>query len=218
MKTTIKKFLKYFYELDIEYPKSFSKLLMRERSARKLVFGNLKRIYYDQPLFKAKCNRHGKNLMIVGGMPYFSGNINLEIGDNFKMQGLSNIEARTDVAGWTPKLIIGDNVSLGHRNVISVGKKIIIGNRVLTAPEVRIRDNDGHPLDPEMRFQNHNLSESDMKPVTIVDDVWIGAFCIINKGVTIGEAAVIGAGSVVTNDILPSCIAAGNPARVIRRL
>jgi acetyltransferase-like isoleucine patch superfamily enzyme len=55
-------------------------------------------------------------------------------------------------------------------------------------------------------------------PVTIEDDVWIGAQCIILKGVTIGARSIIGAGSVVTKDIPADCVAAGNPCRIIKEL
>ena len=55
-------------------------------------------------------------------------------------------------------------------------------------------------------------------PITIEDDVWIGAHSIILEGVTIGARSVIGAGSVVTKSIPADCIAAGNPCRVIRML
>ncbi|MDQ6795887.1 MAG: hypothetical protein M3067_13940 [Chloroflexota bacterium] len=56
------------------------------------------------------------------------------------------------------------------------------------------------------------------EPVAIEDDVWIGANVVVLKGVTIGRAAVIGAGSVVTQDVPPYVVVAGNPARVIRDL
>lgn len=55
-------------------------------------------------------------------------------------------------------------------------------------------------------------------PITIEDDVWIGAHCIILKGVTIGARSIIGAGSVVTKSIPPDCIAAGNPCKIISRM
>jgi len=55
------------------------------------------------------------------------------------------------------------------------------------------------------------------KQISIADDVWIGANCVVTAGVTIGKHAVIGAGSVVTKDIPPFSVAVGNPARVIKK-
>jgi acetyltransferase-like isoleucine patch superfamily enzyme len=57
-----------------------------------------------------------------------------------------------------------------------------------------------------------------MAPVRIERNVWIGAAAIILKGVRIGENSAIGAGSVVVRDVPPKCVAAGNPARVVKRL
>jgi acetyltransferase-like isoleucine patch superfamily enzyme len=56
------------------------------------------------------------------------------------------------------------------------------------------------------------------KPITIGSDTWLGGGAIVLPGVTIGEHCVVGAGAVVTRDVPPYCVAAGNPARVVRRL
>ena len=55
-------------------------------------------------------------------------------------------------------------------------------------------------------------------PITICDDAWIGMNCIILKGVTIGEGAIVGAGSVVTKDVPAWTVVAGNPARVVKKI
>jgi galactoside O-acetyltransferase len=68
------------------------------------------------------------------------------------------------------------------------------------------------------RRRNEGMAPEHIKPVIIEDDVWICAFTLINKGVRIGKGAVIGAGSIVTKDIPSFCIAAGNPARVLREI
>jgi len=78
-----------------------------------------------------------------------------------------------------------------------------------------ITDTDAHPLDWEDRRNNTGKVLS--APVIIEDDVWIGAQCIILKGVTIGARTVIGAGSVVTHSIPADSIAAGNPCKVLRK-
>ena len=79
-----------------------------------------------------------------------------------------------------------------------------------------IIDNDFHPLDPEIRRQSPQGAQT--VPISIVDDVFIGMNCIILKGVRIGQAAVVGAGSVVTRDITSRVIVSGNPSRVVREL
>lgn len=62
--------------------------------------------------------------------------------------------------------------------------------------------------------QGHYPSE----PVRLMKGAWVGANCVLLPGVTVGEGAVVGAGSIVARDVPPHCVAAGNPARVIRQL
>jgi galactoside O-acetyltransferase len=89
--------------------------------------------------------------------------------------------------------------------------KIIIGNRVMVGPNVTIAVT-GHPIDPTLRRYMYAF------PVTIGDNVWVGAGAVICPGVTIGENTVIGAGSIVTKDIPANVIAAGNPCQVLREI
>lgn len=67
-------------------------------------------------------------------------------------------------------------------------------------------------------FANYHFTVLDCAPVTIGDNVWIGGNVVICPGVTIGDCAVIGAGSVVTRDVPPWTVAAGNPCRVLRQI
>ena len=90
---------------------------------------------------------------------------------------------------------------------------ITIGNNVLLGPRVSIYTA-MHPLDAAVRDTRVEYG----KPVKIGDSVWIGGSTIINPGVTIGNRAVIGSGSVVTKDISDNVIAAGNPCRILRSL
>ena len=93
---------------------------------------------------------------------------------------------------------------------ISIGDDVTIGSNSM------IVDTDFHPLDPLNRRVDADAGRA--APVLIGNDVFIGAQCLILKGVHIGDGAVIGAGSVVTRDVPAKVIAAGNPAIVIRRL
>ena len=106
---------------------------------------------------------------------------------------------------------IGDNTRINGASIHAT-EKISIGKNCLIAANVTIIDSDGHGLSPVQR----NLINPVSQPVIIEDNVWIGINSIILKGVRIGRNSVIGAGSVVTKDIPSNCVAAGNPARVIK--
>jgi len=88
---------------------------------------------------------------------------------------------------------------------------ITIGDDVMLGPKVALYAV-SHPIDPTVRSYRQDFPV----PITIGDRVWIGGSSVICPGVTIGENSIIGAGSVVTKDIPPNVVAAGNPCRVIR--
>jgi len=116
----------------------------------------------------------------------------------------------------------GENVSIGDRSflnnncILQDACPITIGNDVLIGPGCKIISS-SHPLDYRLR-KNENRGLCISKPVTIGNDVFIGAGVIILPGVTIGDRAMVGAGSVVTNDVAPDTVVAGNPAKIIRKL
>jgi maltose O-acetyltransferase len=108
---------------------------------------------------------------------------------------------------------IGTDFYANHGLVILDGARVSIGNHVFIAPNVGIHTA-GHPLDAERR----NAGQEYALPVTIGDNVWIGAGVTLVPGVCVGNNSVIGAGSVVTRDIPPDVVAVGNPCRVIREI
>ena len=110
-------------------------------------------------------------------------------------------------------LEVGDNFGMTGGSLVAA-EKITIGKNVIIGANCSIIDTDFHPLDPEIRRRTPQAART--APISIGDDVFIGMNCIILKGVRIGQAAVVGAGSVVTHDIPSKVIAAGNPARVVR--
>jgi acetyltransferase-like isoleucine patch superfamily enzyme len=118
----------------------------------------------------------------------------------------------------TPGSLIkfGDNVGISG-STINATLSITIGNNVLIGSGCIITDTDSHPLGTEDRI-NNNLNAIQSKPITICDNVFIGARSIILKGVTIGKGSVIGAGSVVSKDIPPNAVYAGNPAKFIKSI
>jgi acetyltransferase-like isoleucine patch superfamily enzyme len=112
-------------------------------------------------------------------------------------------------------ICIGDDVGISGATLCARAG-ITIGNRVLVGANVMIIDSDEHPLEPENR--RYSKERIQAAPIVIEDDTLLGAGAIILKGVTIGRGSIVGAGSVVTRDVLPYSVVAGNPARVIKWL
>ena len=124
---------------------------------------------------------------------------------------------RLRVFGPGAAIDIGEGSQLSGTSITARSTTVRLGRGVLVAPNCVIVDSDFHaPWPPEARATQPGL-ECDA-PVTIGDHAWLGMRCIVLKGVSIGEGAMVGAGSVVTRDIPPLCLAAGAPARVIRHL
>lgn len=109
---------------------------------------------------------------------------------------------------------LGENFFANNNLTILDAAPVTIGNDVLIAPNVGIYTA-GHALDPQVRRKTG--AEFGL-PVTIGNNVWLGANVTVTPGVTIGENSVIGAGSVVTKDIPANVLAYGDPAKVIRKL
>ena len=108
---------------------------------------------------------------------------------------------------------IGENFFANHNTVILDGAKVTFGDNVFIAPDCGFYTA-GHPIDSERRNRGYEYAY----PITVGDNVWIGAGVHVMPGVTIGSGSVIGAGSIVTKDVPPGVVAVGNPCRVIRRI
>ena len=156
----------------------------------------------------------------VSGVVFFKGRGKISIGKKTILSSgrLSNPlggETRLSIiVSKNASLTIGDHCGISNA-VIFCTHSITIENNVLIGNGSKIYDNDFHPLNPLDRIQNKKPLA---KPIRIKKNAFIGAHCILLKGVTIGENAVVGAGSVITKDIPDNEIWAGNPARFIRKI
>lgn len=138
----------------------------------------------------------------------------------------SNVEASIVLERDGACVRIGSRTHVGGGSLLDAACEIAIGDDVLVAFDVLVMDHDSHSL----RFSERKNDVTDwiqgrkdwsrvvQRPVRIGDKAWIGARSIILKGVTVGEGAVVAAGSVVTRDVPAWTIVGGNPARVIREI
>jgi acetyltransferase-like isoleucine patch superfamily enzyme len=121
-----------------------------------------------------------------------------------------------DGSGHRPRIEIGDLTSIQRDFHCGAARSVRIGREVLIAGRVHITDHD-HRIDDPTRSPRRSR-ELVARPVAIGDGVWLGEGCVVLKGVTIGNRAVVGANAVVTRDVPPRAVVAGVPAKVIRML
>lgn len=112
------------------------------------------------------------------------------------------------------EIIVGDESGMSGVTICSA-RSVFIGKHVGLGANVSIFDTDFHPINPWFRIFENDKNTL-VEDVVIGDYVWIGANSIVLKGVHVGYGAVIGAGSVVTKDVPPLTIYAGNPAHYVK--
>ena len=152
----------------------------------------------------------------------FGSKSNIQLGKSVICRGILRCE------NWAEAdLIIGDDVYIGDDCLISCAQRIEIGRLAMLAHGVQIFDNNSHPVDPILREQDYMTILGRRSgprpliasaPIWIGERVWIGFNAIVTKGVRIGDGSIVAAGSVVTTDVPPYRIVAGNPAKVVRKL
>jgi len=114
--------------------------------------------------------------------------------------------------GAAANLTVGDNVGMSGGTVCAV-ESVTIGGNCLLGANAFVADTDFHPTQAaDRRWRKEGVRTA---PVNIGRNVFIGANALVLQGVSIGEHAVVGAGSVVASDVMPNTVVAGSPARVI---
>lgn len=148
---------------------------------------------------------------------------NISIGES------SHIYGELLVFGYGGKITIGSFSFLGENSKIWSGDSVSIGDHVFISHNCNIVDTNSHEIDHLERKESHlyrlkNGLTTDIKgniltsPIIIEDHVWISFNVIILKGIRIGKGSIIAAGSVVTKDVAPFSLMAGNPAKLIKSI
>jgi acetyltransferase-like isoleucine patch superfamily enzyme len=173
-------------------------------------------------VLKASKVKYGKNLLLKGVPVIFNENgATLNIGNNciIKSSFLSNLiglYSRTIIVTRTSEaeIIIGNNVGISG-STLYARKSIKIGDNTNIGGNVKILDNDFHPIDIEARIAD-DKSKIGIKPIIIGKNCFIGCNSLILKGTFLGDGCVVGAGAVVCGTYEPNSIIVGNPARTIK--
>ncbi len=188
--------------------------------------GVLLRGLEDRFVVPAVLKIHGVEMGVgcrFGGLPVIrmAKGARIQLGDNVlvnsrQYSNAATMPHRTVLSALSPDaaILIGADVGLSGVS-IAAHTMVEIGERSIIGSGAALWDTDFHPLDPEMR-RIHPTVGAKSAPIRIGCDVFIGARAMILKGVTIGNGALVGAGAVVTSDVLSGAVVAGNPARTIR--
>lgn len=167
---------------------------------------------------------YGKELLLKGvPVIYNARGATLRIGTNVRINSsfLSNLVglyARTIIVTRCQgaEIIIGDNAGISGATIYA-RSAIEIGDNTLVGGNVKILDNDFHPLEAEARNAHREDAIAAM-PIRIGKNCFIGCNALILKGTKLGDGCAVGAGAVVSGVFAPGSVVAGNPARLIRAL
>jgi acetyltransferase-like isoleucine patch superfamily enzyme len=189
---------------------------------------NLINKFYSGLVFKLKCRVNGVDVgpgfqvwgkVIINKFP----GSQIHIGNQLRIVSSPgryafNIFPQSKIRTVTPKaqIIIGNNVGFNSISITARSRTIRIGNGTMLGGNCQIMDSDGHPLWPPESRWVYPGDEYD-RPVDIGNNVFVGLNVLILKGVTIGDNSIIAAGSVVATSIPENCLAAGMPAKVIKK-
>jgi acetyltransferase-like isoleucine patch superfamily enzyme len=144
----------------------------------------------------------------------------IAIGDDVEILGSLITQAEGTIR-------IGEFSTIRGNSVVESVNRVEIGRYAIISSDVIICDNNSHPVDPTDRINmlrsgfygaEWSWDKAASAPVLICDNVWIGRRAMVLKGVTIGEGAIVASMAVVTKDVPPYCVVAGNPGVVVKRL
>lgn len=183
-----------------------------------------------KPLLKYKKFRQvSRNAVLKGTRYVFEDGAYVALIDGSKKEDIilgNNIILKGRLASQHGgKISIGDNVGIWPHSSVQSVNSVTIGNNCRISSNTIITDNNNHPTHPLFtQYRASHIEDTDAclwkhaqsAPVKIGNNCWIGQNVRIQKGVTIGDNCIIAANSVVTKNVPDNCIAAGNPAKIVK--
>ncbi len=200
-------------------------MLIKE-ALKLLVYNPYRFVNKNKELIKVGESKLTKSFRVK--LPSEASGLRIKIGDGCILMNTLVLETLSG------RVEIGDHTWIGGGTNLISAESISIGSNVMISWHVTIYDHDGNALDYRERrkamrsmfndwesgnyLRNFDWGKIAKKGIKIEDDAWIGFGAVVLKGVTVGRGAIIAAHSVVTKDVPPFTVAAGNPARVVKEL
>ncbi|MDB5572527.1 MAG: acetyltransferase [Hyphomicrobiales bacterium] len=175
------------------------------------------RVVWSTPLFQSRLETPARGLYLYGGVPLVLGPVRIALGEGCRVSGQTTISGRS-ASRIAPTLSVGRNCDIGWQTTIAVGGAVVLGDNVRIAGRAFLAGYPGHPLDPAARASGAPDTDDQVGDIVLEDDVWLATGVTVCAGVRIGAGSVIAAGSVVTKDVPAGVLAAGVPARVVRKI
>ncbi len=173
------------------------------------------RHWYSEYFLRPECAHLGPHHTFMKPWYVSISGENIRIGRSFTAIGAPGARVEIGVWGRTPgegKVQIGDCCLMSPGSRISASDEVVLGDGVMMANGSYVTDSDWHTL-----YDRIARSE-ERTPVRIGNNVWLGDHATVLKGVTIGDNSVVAARAVVTRDVPPNVVVAGNPAKVVKEL
>lgn len=172
----------------------------------------------DEPGCKVKFTGSNNSLVVADGANIADSVITFDCDNGEVRIGANRADSALRVnirVGQDGRVLIGRNASATTACAISAaeGATVTIGEDVMFASDNALRADDGHPIFDVRGGKRVNPA----RPITVGNHVWLGKGAVVLGGATVGDGSVIGYGSVVTKSIPNNCVAAGIPARIVRR-
>ena len=180
----------------------------------KIIF-YLRTLFHYHLFFKKRFRRMGGRPVVWGVWNVEVWGPNISIGRNVVIVGADGAKTRLTTVKLGDRegaISIGDNVLVMNGVRLSSASRIEIGDDCMLANYCYLTDADWHDV------HNRIMPIGKTAPIILERGAWIGDSAIICKGVRIGENSVVGAGAVVTKDVPPNVVVAGNPARIVKRI
>ena len=148
-------------------------------------------------------------------LPYVVGNGKIYVGNNVKIFGKLDVIFGA-IYEDIPEIYIGDNVTISHNVTFDVSSKLVIGANTLIAEGVTLQDCGGHQVDPGLRAQGVPPDKSDVRPITIGENVWLCSSAYLLPGVKVGDNSIIGVGVVLRGNVPSGALIYTPPPKVMK--